>query len=447
MSGRAAAQGAGAVIAQVVPAPLRAVGDDQTARRRHRQDGHAVVVGAVVDGDRDAGGVRHLKKLGGRAEIERPPAAGVDTLGKAQLAVGVIDGADGAVVDDEVAATVADFGGVEDKAEAAGGDGVARVEDAVAIEGNRADEAALPFSGVKNQLLLAGGGEVGVRGLDLRGRHQFFHQRGDFEGHHPLADGLRQRFDAVILRAVGNVGLAQLARRVGIGDGGVIDADKIGGERGTYLHFDHGADKILARRGISKCPVLAVDADDLDVLLLLRVAALVLTQAIDVADQRQRLAGALVRLDDARSERLYREERHARLNGRDRIGGDALDDVGAYLAVLDAAIEEIAHIGRLGRLADDDVRAPERGGVRAAHARVYRARVKSALGAVNVRWCRHQLARRPGELLRGHQAAAVGGIGQALGGVDFEVLAGEEGFALGHVVLGCKWCLRCLSGN
>ena len=223
----------------------------------------------------------------------------MDTLGKAQLAVGVIDGTDGAVVDDEVAATVTDFGRVEDKAEAAGGDGVARVEDAVAIEGDRADEAALPFGGVKNQLLLTGGGEVGVRGLDLRGRHQFFHQRGDFEGHDALADGLDQWLDAVILRAVGDVRLAQFARRVGVGDGGIIDADKIGGERGTYLHFDHGADKILARHGISKCPVLAADTDDLDVLLLLRIALFVLTEAIDVADQRQRLAGALVRLDDA----------------------------------------------------------------------------------------------------------------------------------------------------
>ena len=283
-----------------------------------------------------------------------------------------------------------------------------------------------------------------MRGLHLRGGDEFFHQGRYLKRHDALADGLDQRLDPVILRAVGDVRLAQFAHRVGVGDGGIIDADKIGGERGTYLHFDHGADKILARRRIRKCPVLAADADNLDVLLLLRVAALVLPQAIDVADQRQRLAGTLIRLDDARSERLHREQGHARLNGRDRIGGDALDDVGARLAVLDATVEEIRHVRGLGRLADDDVRAPERGGIRAAHARVYRARVKSALGAVNVRWCRHQLARRPGELLRGHQAAAVGGIGQALGGVDFEVLAGEEGFALGHVVLGCKWCL---SGN
>ena len=91
----------------------------------------------------------------------------MDTLGKAQLAVGVIDGADGAVVDDEVAATVADFGRVEDKAHAAGGDGVARVEDAVAVERPGGGEAALAFGGVKDELLLSGGGEVGVRGLDL----------------------------------------------------------------------------------------------------------------------------------------------------------------------------------------------------------------------------------------------------------------------------------------
>ena len=369
----------------------------------------------------------------------------MDALGKAQLAMRVIDGTDGAVVDDEVAATVADFGRVEDKAETAGGDGVARVEDAVAIEGNRAVEAALPFSGVKNQLLLAGGGEVGVRGLDLRGGDELFHQRGDAQSHDALADGLDQWLDAVILRAVGDVRLAQFARRVGVGDGGIIHADKIGGERRRNLHLDHRADKILARRGVGKCPVLAADADDLDVLLLLRVAALVLAQAIDVADQRQRLAGALIRLDDARAERLHREEGHPRLNRRDRIGGDALDNVGTHLAVLDATVEEIADIARLGRLADDDVRAPERGGIRAAYARVYRARVKSALGAVHIGGGGHQLARRPGELLRGHQAAAVGGIGQALGGVDFEVLAGEEGFALGHDLL--PGCIRWSSGG
>ena len=143
--------------------------------------------------------------------------------------------------------------------------------------------------------------------------------------------------------------------------------------------------------------------------------------------------------------REHREQRHARLDGGHRIGGDALDDVGARLAVTHAAVKQIRHVCSLGRLADDDVRAPERGGIRAAHARVYRARVKSALGAVNVRWCRHQLARRTGELLRGHQAAAVGGVGQSLGGVDFEVLAGEEGFALGHDLL--PGCIRWSSGG
>ena len=239
--------------------------------------------------------------------------------------------------------------------------------------------------------------------------------------------------------------LAQFAHRVGVGDGGVIDTDKIGGERCRNLHLDHGADKILATPRIRKRPVLAADADNLDVLLLLRVAALVLPQAIDVADERQRLAGTLIRLDDARAEGLHRQQRHARLDGGHRVGGDTLDDVGTHLAVLNAAIEEIADIARLGRLADDDVRAPERGGIRAAHARVDGARVKPPLGAVHVGGRGHQLARRTGELLCGHQTAAVRGVGQALGGVDFEVLAGEEGFALGHDLL--PGCIRWSSGG
>ena len=83
-----------------------------------------------------------------------------------------------------------------------------------------------------------------------------------------------------------------------MGDGWIIGADKIRGERGRGLHLDDRADKILAvRRG--KGAVFGGDADNLDVLLLGGVAIFDLAQAIDITDQRQGLIGALIRLDDA----------------------------------------------------------------------------------------------------------------------------------------------------
>ena len=306
VSRRAAAQGAGAVIAQVVPATLRAVAHHQRAGGRHRQNGHAVVVAAVVDGDTNAGGICHLQKFCRRAEVQRPPAIS-DRLGKAQLASGVIHRTDRPVAAVEGAAAVVDGHGADDEADAAGGDGVARIQHRRVVERHIARQHALAAGGVKDELLLPGGGEVGERGLHLRGGDEFLHQRRHAQRLHPGLDRRRQRLDAVILGAVGDMRLAQLARRVGITDGRVINADKIGRQRGGQLQFDHGAHKILAAGHIRKGAVKRRNADNLNVLLHLRVAELVLPQTIDIPHLWQWLVGALVGLDDATAEALRGE--------------------------------------------------------------------------------------------------------------------------------------------
>ena len=444
MPRRAAAQGACAVIAQVVPATLRTIGDHERAGSRHRQNGHAVVVAAVVDGDANAGGVRHLQKLCRRAEVQRPPAIG-DGLAKAQLATGVIHRTDRPVAAVEGAAAVVDGHGADDEADAAGGDGVARIQHRRVVERHIARQHALAAGGVKDELLLPGGGEVGERGLHLRGRDEFLHQRRHAQRLHPGLDRRRQRLDAVILGAVGDMRLAQLARRVGITDGRVINADKIGRQRGGQLQFDHGADKILAAGHVGKGAVERGDADDLDVLLHLRIAAFVLAQTIDIAHLWQRLVGALIRLDNATAERLGGEQRHPRLDGGDRVGGDALDDVAAPLAILDATVEQVRDVARLGRFGEDDVRPAEFGARRHAHRRVDAARVELPQGARLVADGGKQLVVGTGERVAHHQPAAAVAVGQVFGRIKLEILLGQFGVALGHYWL--PGCIRWSSGG
>ena len=298
MPGRAAAQGARAVVTQVVPATLCTIGDLQRAGRRHRQDGEDIVVAAVVNQHRDAGGVCHLQQLRRRAEIERPATAGGERLAKAQLAARVIDAADRGIAAIERTAAVADGDAVRGEAQTAGGDGVARMQHARIVEGVVGGEHRFALGRVKDELALPGGSVIRQRRFDLRGGDEFFHDARQADGLRVGADGLDQRLDAIVRGAVGDVRLHQQTRWVGVGDGRIIGADKIRGERGRGLHLDHGAHKILAvRRG--KGAVLGADADNLHVLLLGGVALFDLAQAIDVADQRQGLIGALIRLDDA----------------------------------------------------------------------------------------------------------------------------------------------------
>ena len=68
---------------------------------------------------------------------------------------------------------------------------------------------------------------------------------------------------------------------------------------------------------------------------------------------------------------MRREQGHLALDGIDRVGGDALDDVLAPLAITHAAVEQVRDVGRLGGLADDDVRAAQLGGIGSAHRRMH----------------------------------------------------------------------------
>ena len=167
MPGRAAAQGARAVVTQVVPATLCTIGDLQRAGRRHRQDGEDVVVAAVVDEYRDGCGVCHLQQLGCRAEVERPDAAGGEGLAKAQLAAGVVHRADRSIAAVEGAAAVADGDALHGEAQTAGGDGVACVQHGTVIDGIVGGKHRLAARRIKDDLALPGGGVINQRRFDL----------------------------------------------------------------------------------------------------------------------------------------------------------------------------------------------------------------------------------------------------------------------------------------
>ena len=207
MPGRAAAQGARAVVTQVVPATLCTIGDLQRAGRRHRQDGEDIVVAAVVNQHRDAGGVCHLQQLRRRSKVERPRPAAAQCLAKAQLAARVIDRADRGIAAIERTAAVADGDAVRRETQTAGGNGIARVQHAGIVEGVVGGEHRFALGRVKNELALPGGGVICQRRLHLRGRHQFFHDARQADGLRVGADGLNQRFDAIVRGAVRDVRL------------------------------------------------------------------------------------------------------------------------------------------------------------------------------------------------------------------------------------------------
>ena len=330
-------EAAAAVVAQIVPAALRAVGDLQAARRRGGVDGLHVVVAPVVVDDADAGAVRHLNKFGGRAE-GRLPGTAADVLGEGQDAARVVHRADGIVTRVQRPATVVEGAAARAEGERAGQDGVAEMDGRALVERRGGSEGDGACGGSGENLRLPGGGKVGQRRFHLRCRHQFFHQ-----GRHADFERLRfrvrhQRLDSVILRAVGNVGFPDFARRLRLARLRIIYPGKVGGERGRGLHLHHRFHKLLPFR-CGKGALFRGDADDLDVLLHLWITARLLPQTVHIANQRQRLAGALIGLDDARALRLRREQGHARFNRRHRVGGNALDDVAAHLAIAYTAIE------------------------------------------------------------------------------------------------------------
>ena len=102
------ARGTAAAVAQIVPAPLRAVGDLQAARRRGGVDGLHVVVAPVVVDDSDAGAVGYLDVFGSGAERRLPGATAAEGLAKAEHTARVVDTAHGLIACVQGTATVGD---------------------------------------------------------------------------------------------------------------------------------------------------------------------------------------------------------------------------------------------------------------------------------------------------------------------------------------------------
>ena len=171
--GADAAQGTGAVVAQVIPAALRTVGDLQAARRRGGVDGHDVVVGACPRRYGYCCRIRHLQVLGSGAAVQRPAATKVFVNRDAPG--GVIDGADVVAGTADDAAAVARINTANDQAQAAGEDGAPRIDHCPLVERQVAVNAVFLARGVKEDLLLASSGEIHQRRFDLTGGYQLFH--------------------------------------------------------------------------------------------------------------------------------------------------------------------------------------------------------------------------------------------------------------------------------
>ena len=371
-----------------------------------------------------------MQVLGSGAAVQCPAAA--EVLVNRDAPGGVVHRADVVAGAADDAAAVACINTADDQAQTAGEDGAPRIDHRPLVERQVAVNAVFLARGVKEDLLLAGGGEIHQQRFNLTGGHQLFHQGGDAQALRLCLDGGGQRLDPVILRPIGDVCLTDFAGVVDVVALRGLGTDKIMGEGGRDLHLDDRPDKINAvvRR---KGTVFTADTDDPHILLDGGIARLVLTQTVHVANQRQRLAGALIGLDDARALRLRREQGHARFNRRHRVGGNALDDVAAHLAVAHAAIEQVADVLGFWWARDNHVRATKRDIVGNAHRAVNTTRVKGADGAGHIADGRKEFVLASGERVLDHQPAAVVGIGEAFGRVDLQVLFGEGGVFLWHV--------------
>lgn len=154
-------------------------------------------------------------------------------------------------------------------------------------------------------------------------------------------------------------------------------------------------------------------------------------QAITFADFWQRRFRALVGLHQARTGQMPPQEGHAAFDGRHAVRLDARQDVGAGFAVVLGAEGKKGDVLRLRRLGNDEMCPVQRLAVAAQHARIDQARGKIAYRAVGVGNGREEFVVGAGERRADHQAAAVGGVGEALRGIDLQVLLRQFGF--GHV--------------
>ena len=114
-----------------------------------------------------------MQILGSGSAVQRPAAA--EVLVNRDAPGGVIDGADVVAGAADDAAAVARINTADDQAQAAGEDGAPRIDHCPLVERQVAVNAVFLARGVKEDLLLTGGGEIHQRRFNLTGGHQLFH--------------------------------------------------------------------------------------------------------------------------------------------------------------------------------------------------------------------------------------------------------------------------------
>ena len=272
---------------------------------------------------------------------------------------------------------------------------------------------------------------VGFGGFDGGGGDEFFKNAVHFRFGTAFGQFFGKRAHAVIIGRIGNMGFQNQRVGIGVAFDGIVDAFVVVGQRVGRFHFQHAPLDFLglsAGQGDFKGAHFVGQGGDAEILL---PRAFAVFQTIPFADFRQRRFDTLVSLHQSPARQVPSQQGPAAFDGRHGIGLDARHDVGAGLAVVLGAEGKKGDVGRFGRLGNDEVCAVQRLGVGAQHARIDQPRGKVAYRAVGVGDGREEFVVGTGERRADHQAAAVLGVGEALRGVDLQVLLRQFGFGHG----------------
>ena len=272
---------------------------------------------------------------------------------------------------------------------------------------------------------------VGLGGFDGGGGDEFFKNAVHFRLGAAFGQFFGKGAHAVIIGRVGDMGFQNQRVSIAVAFDGIVDALVVVRQWVGRFHFQHAPLDffgLAVGQNDFKGAHFVGQGGNAEILL---PRAFAVFQTIPFADFRQRRFRALVGLHQARTGQMPPQEGHAAFDGRHTVSLDARQDVGAGLAVVLGAEGKKGDVLRLRRLGNDEMCAVQRLGVAAQHARIDQPRGKIAYRAVGVGNGREEFVVGAGERRADHQAAAVGGVGEALRGVDLQVLLRQFGF--GHV--------------
>ena len=220
-----------------------------------------------------------------------------------------------------------------------------------------------------------------MRGFHRGGRHQLGVNAVQFQAAVALGNGFCQRFDAVILRAVGNLGIEQQHGRLRFVAVGIRHADVVALQRLLRGDFNHAALEfaLVVLKGFNR----RCQPRDADKFIRWRVFDQI-AQRQHLPHHGQRGGQSLIRLHAAAAFKLRAQQRHAAFGGGYAIGFQPLHHIGAFLPVVIRYHQQGRHVLLRGRLRQDDVCAQQPRVVVAQHGGIHQTRVQRAHGSVHV---------------------------------------------------------------